>query len=194
MQLTKKCPKYTYRKDGVYYFSKAVPKDLLDLYRKPRIVKCLGTRSPQSAQFVAKAMLAKLEDYWLGVRLKRMEVPAAELLVHARSAYSSELPLMSDALDAYVQIKGPDKSKLFAPHAKRNVTQLVLVAVLNPQMNAGASFPSTLVREEPTSVPAAMFIVICSVVSILSPLIALVPCQTTSLNAPSYVTLQLVTL
>ena len=86
MQLTKKCPKYTYRKDGVYYFSKAVPKDLLDLYCKPRIVKCLGTRSPQSAQFVAKAMLAKLEDYWLGVCLKRMEVPAAELLVHARSA------------------------------------------------------------------------------------------------------------
>ena len=42
MQLTKKCPKYTYRKDGVYYFSKAAPKDLLDLYCKPRIVKCLG--------------------------------------------------------------------------------------------------------------------------------------------------------
>jgi len=125
MQLTKKCPKYTYRKDGVYYFSKAVRKDLLDLYCKPRIVKCLGTRSPQSAQFVSKAMLAKLEDYWLGVRLKRMEVPAAELLVHARSAYSSELPLMSDALDAYVQIKGPDKSKLFAPHAKRNVSYLI---------------------------------------------------------------------
>jgi len=125
MQLTKKCPKYTYRKDGVYYFSKVVPKDLLDLYCKPRIVKCLGTRSPQSAQFVAKAMLAKLEDYWLGVRLKRMEVPAAELLVHARSAYSSELPLMSDALDAYVQVKGPDKSKLFAPHAKRNVSYLI---------------------------------------------------------------------
>ena len=64
MQLTKKCPKYTYRKDCVYYSSKAVPKDLLDLYCKPRIVKCLGTRSPQSAQFVSKAMLAKLEDYW----------------------------------------------------------------------------------------------------------------------------------
>ena len=125
MQLTKKCPKYTYRKDGVYYFSKAVPKDLLDLYCKPRIVKCLGTRSPQSAQFVAKAMLAKLEDYWLGIRLKRMEVPAAELLVHVRSAYSSELPLMSDALDTYVQIKGPDKSRLFAPHAKRNVAYLI---------------------------------------------------------------------
>ncbi len=125
MQWTKKCPKYTYRKDGVYYFSKAVPKDLRDLYAKPRIVKCLGTRSPQSARFVSKAMLAKLEDYWLGIRLKRMEVPAAELLVHARSAYSSELPLMSDALEAYIQIKGPNKSKLFVPHATRNVTYLI---------------------------------------------------------------------
>ena len=70
-------------------------------------------------------MLAKLEDYWLGIRLKRMEVPAAELLVHARSAYSSELPLMSDGLEAYIQIKGPNKSKLFVPHAKRNVTYLI---------------------------------------------------------------------
>jgi len=32
---------------------------------------------------------------------------------------------MSDALDAYVQIQGPDKSKLFAPHAKRNVSFLI---------------------------------------------------------------------
>ena len=30
MQLTKKCPKYTYRKDGVYYFSNALSKGLLD--------------------------------------------------------------------------------------------------------------------------------------------------------------------
>ena len=30
MQLTKKCPKYTYRKDGAYYFSNALSKGLLD--------------------------------------------------------------------------------------------------------------------------------------------------------------------
>ena len=70
MQSTKKCPKYTYRKDGVYYFLKAVPKDLIDLYCKSRIVMCLGTRSPQSAQLVATAILAKLEDDWLGVRFE----------------------------------------------------------------------------------------------------------------------------
>ena len=53
-------------------FLKLSPK-ILDLITNPESFKCLGTRSPQSAQFVAKAMLAKLEDYWLGVRLKRME-------------------------------------------------------------------------------------------------------------------------
>jgi hypothetical protein len=78
MQSTKKRPKYTYRKDGVYYFLKAVPKDLLDLYCKSRIVMCMGTRSPQSAQLVATAILTKLEDDCLGVRLRRLEVSAAE--------------------------------------------------------------------------------------------------------------------
>ena len=68
MQLTKKCPRYTYRKDGVYYFSKAVPKDLLDLYCKPRIVKCLGTRSPQSAQVLAIRISGRLLEFWLDER------------------------------------------------------------------------------------------------------------------------------
>jgi len=86
----KNCPKYTYRKDGVFYFLKAVPKDLLDLYCKSRIVMCMGTRSPQSAQLVATAILAKLEDDWLGVRLKRMEVLVAES-VRCEPAFAQDL-------------------------------------------------------------------------------------------------------
>jgi len=31
-------PKYTYLKDGIYYFSRLVPHDLKDHYSKPRIV------------------------------------------------------------------------------------------------------------------------------------------------------------
>jgi len=64
MQLTKKCPRYTYCKDGVYYFSKVVPKDLSDPYRKPRIAKCLGTRLPQSTWVLAGRMLGRLLVFW----------------------------------------------------------------------------------------------------------------------------------
>jgi hypothetical protein len=63
-------------------------------------------------------MLAKLEDYGLAVRLKRMEVPMLELLVDPRSAESSERSLMSDALESSVQIKGPDKPKLYYPPSR----------------------------------------------------------------------------
>ena len=57
-------------------------------------------------------MLAKLEDYGLAVRLKRMEVPMLELLVDPRFTESSERSLMIDALESSVQIKGSDKPKL----------------------------------------------------------------------------------
>ena len=45
MQLTKKCPKPTYRKDSVYYFSKAVPKNLLDLCHRVGAPSRLEARS-----------------------------------------------------------------------------------------------------------------------------------------------------
>ena len=57
-------------------------------------------------------MLAKLEDYGLAVRLKRIEVPMLELLADPRFTESSERSLMSDALESSVQIKGSDKPKL----------------------------------------------------------------------------------
>ncbi|MEC8545117.1 MAG: DUF6538 domain-containing protein [SAR324 cluster bacterium] len=63
MQLTEKCPKYTYRKDGVYYFSKAVPKDLLDLYCKPRIAMCLELNGAAKDSFQRPTPLLSVTSY-----------------------------------------------------------------------------------------------------------------------------------
>ena len=65
---TLKHPSYTFRKGRVYYFSKAVPKDLADYYAKPRIVKSLRTKSIGHAKTASKVLSARLEDYWLGLR------------------------------------------------------------------------------------------------------------------------------
>ena len=56
-------PKYTYCKDGVFYFSKQVPSDVRSYYSKTRIVLCLRTKSSAQALQASKAVLAKLEDY-----------------------------------------------------------------------------------------------------------------------------------
>ncbi|MBC8149665.1 MAG: tyrosine-type recombinase/integrase [Bacteroidetes bacterium] len=122
---TLKHPSYTYLKGGVYYFSKAIPQDLADYYTRPRIIKSLRTKSAHRAKIASRSLTAKLEDYWLGLRLQRVEVPAAHLLVVPRKQLDSQLPTIDEALDLYLSVKGQGKGKLFFSHAKRNISYLV---------------------------------------------------------------------
>ena len=122
---TLKHPSYTYRKGGVYYFSKVVPQDLADFYAKPRIVRSLRTKSLSHAKTASRSLSARLEDYWLGLRLQRADVPAAHLLVIPREQLDSNLPTIEDALELYLTVKGQSKGKLFFSHAKRNVSYVI---------------------------------------------------------------------
>ena len=109
----------------MYYFSKAVPQDLADFYAKPRIVKSLRTKSQSHARTASRSLSARLEDYWLGLRLQRAGVPATHLLVVRREQLDSNLPTIEDALELYLTVKGQSKGKLFFSHAKRNVSYVV---------------------------------------------------------------------
>ena len=122
---TLKNPSYTYRKGSVYYFSKVVPQDLADFYAKPRIVKSLRTKSHSHAKIASRSLSARLEDYWLGLRLQRADVPAAHLLIVPREQLDSKLPSIGDALEVYLAVKGQAKGKLFFSHAKRNVSYVI---------------------------------------------------------------------
>ena len=73
-------PKYTYKKRGVFYFSKSVPTDLRHHYLKPRIIQSLRTKSLSQARYAAQMLASRLDDYWLNLRLKEAEIPAAHLL------------------------------------------------------------------------------------------------------------------
>ena len=48
MLKTKDVP-YVYSRDGIYYFTRRIPKDLRGHYRCPRIVVSLRTKSAQAA-------------------------------------------------------------------------------------------------------------------------------------------------
>ena len=74
-------PKYTYKKRGVFYFSKSVPTDLRHHYLKPRIIQSLRTKSLSQARYAAQKLASRLDDYWLNLRLKEAEIPAAHLCV-----------------------------------------------------------------------------------------------------------------
>jgi len=107
MRYTQKHPQHTYIKRDVYYFSRVIPSDLKHHYSKPRIIQSLKTKSAHRATVASKMLSAKLDDYWLGLRLKLVDVPAAHLLVSGATLnLESNLPTIDEALETYLRIKG----------------------------------------------------------------------------------------
>ena len=68
---------YTFNRDGYYYFTRRVPKDLAHHYSRLRIVECLRTTSAKQAKMQAQQANAKLEAYWASLRVARASLPGA---------------------------------------------------------------------------------------------------------------------
>ena len=98
---------YLYQKRGVYYFSKQVPCDIKQHYKRGRIVLCLKTKSLSRANRMCDSILQRLHDYWLSLRLSTMPLPAAHLVYDSNShGQLSSGPTLSEARDAYIKLKG----------------------------------------------------------------------------------------
>jgi len=118
---------YLMCKGGVFYFTRHVPNDLQRHYETPRIVICLKTRNRESAIKASRSMAAKLDDFWLQMRVANMDVPASDKLAkqQPKEAFTSSAPKLSAALAKYCALKGADKGKLFFTVAKRNVGYVI---------------------------------------------------------------------
>ena len=125
MRYTQKHPQHTYTKRDIYYFSRVIPSDLRNHYTKPRIIQSLKTKSQHRATMASKMLSAKLDDYWLGLRLKQVDVPASHLLVSGATVnLESNLLSIDEALEAYLSIKGSGKADLFFSHTRRSIKYL----------------------------------------------------------------------
>ncbi|RPG46285.1 MAG: integrase [Gammaproteobacteria bacterium TMED134] len=119
-------PRYTYTKRGVFYLSKTIPLDLRHHYKKSRFIQSLRTKSKGQANRASQVLINKLEDYWLSLRLKEMQIPAAHLLHSVPSQnLDSTLPSIEDAMELYLRVKGENKQKTFFTHTKRSVDYLI---------------------------------------------------------------------
>ena len=122
----KSCASYLYQKRNVYYFSKQVPCDVRQHYKRDRIVICLKTKSVSRAKRMCDSILQRLHDYWLSLRLSAMPLPAAHL-VHDSNGHGhlSSGPTLTEARDAYIKLKGVGKDKTFIRGASRNVDVVI---------------------------------------------------------------------
>ena len=116
---------YTYLKRGVYYFVRRIPSDLHEFYRTDRVVISLRTKSLHRASSASYRLCSRLDDYWLDLRLKQIDVPGNHLLKNQ----SSQRPIhavtlgstLSHASELYQTTKGKGRGKLFFSHTDRAV-------------------------------------------------------------------------
>ena len=111
--------KYLYNRDGVYQFTRRIPNDLSNHYSSSRIQISLRTRNSSKANRCARSITQRLDDYWLGLRLQKLDIPAMNLIRMDVIDTDNEFRL-SDALDLYLKLKGIDKDKTFIRTANRN--------------------------------------------------------------------------
>ena len=113
-------------RDGIYYFVRRVPDDVKSYYSSDRISMSLRTKSNGVAIRATKSICQRLDDYWLGLRLQKMDIPAIHLVSSNEDSDDSSLNI-TDALDLYLRLKGQGKDKTFIRTANRNIEYIVRV-------------------------------------------------------------------
>ena len=66
------------KRDDMFYYVRHIPMDLTEHYRVKRLCFSLKTKSLAYAIRLARSVSQSLEDYWFGIRFKRMDVPAID--------------------------------------------------------------------------------------------------------------------
>ena len=115
---------YVSNRDGIFYYIRRVPNDVRQHYAASRISFSLRTKSQRRALRAAGSVTQRLEDYWLGLRLQQMDIPAIHL-VKAEDAKDNS-PLLLDAVEMYLKTKGKT-DKTFIRTARRNAAYVAKV-------------------------------------------------------------------
>ena len=88
------------KRDNQFYYVRHIPSDLTHHYSVQRLCFSLKTKSDSTAIRYSKSITQRLDDYWFGIRLKNMDVPAVDK-VRLDNVINDDTPKMSDALELY---------------------------------------------------------------------------------------------
>ncbi|WP_321830417.1 DUF6538 domain-containing protein [Thalassovita sp.] len=120
---------FSFKKSGIYYFERRVPRDLRRHYSSGKIAYSLRTRSAGVASSRAIKAAQQLDEYWYHLRLQRRDLPGKHLLRFAPSPSETVAPApdvpkqssvsLSEAVSIYLRLKGQGKTITFVRAAER---------------------------------------------------------------------------
>ena len=135
---------HLYRKRGFYYFSRRVPKALLDDYPKSRIVLALKTRQYRDALRQSQILSKRLDDQWFHMQLDAMGLDNVQSKLFQQTKATA--PLMSEATVFYLKLKGDGKDFVFTRAAQRNAN-IVIEVLGDKPINEYASSEAGKLRD-----------------------------------------------
>lgn len=126
---------FSFTKNGIFYFERRVPTDLLKHYDTRKISYSLRTRSVRIAATRARRAADQLDEYWYHLRSKDAELPGRHRLRMAGAATGAvpEVPLsdsvvLSEAVSIYLKQKGEGRPVTFHRAAERSCGYVIDVA------------------------------------------------------------------
>jgi hypothetical protein len=122
---------HTFQKEGIFYFERRIPRDLLRHYDTPKISYSLRTRARAVAASRARRAADRLDEYWHHLRVQSADLPGKHRLRTApRPADVPEVPneesvKLSEAVSIYLRLKGHGRPKTFHRAAERSCGYVV---------------------------------------------------------------------
>ena len=109
----------------MYYLQKRIPKDLINYYGKEFIRKSLKTKDRNSAIRISSQLVTALEREWLDKRFNLSESNSVHDVLTSREPV---VPILSEALQTYCQMKGKLENKRFYRHVSRVIGEVISVS------------------------------------------------------------------
>ena len=135
---------HLYRKRGFYYFSRRVPKALLDDYPKSRIVLALKAKQFRDAERQSHVLAKRMDDQWFQMQLDAMGLDNVQSKLFQQTKATA--PLMSEATVFYLKLKGDGKDFVFTRAAQRNAN-IVIEVLGDKPINEYASSEAGKLRD-----------------------------------------------
>ena len=145
-QIGHKTPAYIQERDGLFYFARRVPSDVRRYSRSPNIRQSLRTKSSAIAARSAASINQKLEDYWLGLRLQQIAIPAINLIRAPKTSGAPNFLTLSEARDLYLRLKSVGKGRAFVRATHRNVGYVIQVLGDHP-LSSYSTFDAAKFRD-----------------------------------------------
>jgi integrase len=117
-------PQHLTKRDGIYYYVRRIPPDVRNKHQAYRFYFSLRTSSETAAILAANSITQKLDAFWMGLRLEKLAIPT--LRPDTNTEYLEQnAPLLSEAADVYLRLKGIGRSKKFHQGVERHLAYAV---------------------------------------------------------------------